>query len=213
MGPDIRLFLVDDHTIIREGMASLLSTQPGLVVVGQAESAEATLATLPGMDVDVALVDLRLPGQDGIALTTALREIMPVERVLVISMHHDRASVHAAFQAGARGYLPKTARIDELSLAIQVVHQGNWYVHESVAGFLLSALALAAESATHHITSRESLILDALGKGLSNKEIAAQIHLSLPMVKKHLHLLYRKFGVEDRAQLMAALSSLPPHGN
>ncbi|HEY3999441.1 MAG TPA: response regulator transcription factor [Candidatus Xenobia bacterium] len=199
----IRVFLVDDHTVIRQGMASLLSALPFVNIVGQAASAEAAVQAI-GADVDVVIADLRLPAQDGGWLTSQLKAAGPRPAVLVVSMYEDRASVNSALRAGALGYLPKSATRDELALAIQVVHQGNCYLHRSVSGFAVAALAAAAEP-TVPVTLREETILEYVRKGLSNKEIAVQTSLSLPMVKKHLHVLYRKFDVPDRSQLIAVL--------
>ncbi|HEY4001470.1 MAG TPA: response regulator transcription factor [Candidatus Xenobia bacterium] len=191
--------IVDDHTLIREGLASLLQKDSRIEVVAEASSAEEALRLIEQIECDVAVVDLSLPQQDGVWCTKMMRQVRPGLGILILSMHRDEARLRAALEAGARGYIVKSARREEIVNAVYTVYDGNSYLHHSVASMVLASTATRPKTET--FSEREVKVLDGVAAGHSNKEIADHLFVSVAMVKKHLQSLYRKFDVDDRTQL------------
>lgn len=198
----IRIIIVDDHTLIREGLVSLLQKDERIKVVAEASTAEEAVRLVDTVDCDVAVVDLSLPGQDGVWCTRMLKKSRPGVGVLILSMHRDEARLRAALAAGASGYIIKTARREEIASAVHTVHQGSSYLHHSVAPMVLAAPV--ERDAGESLTERETRVVGFVAAGLSNKEIGDRLCVSVAMVKKHLQALYRKFEVDDRTQLALA---------
>jgi len=197
----IRVFLVDDHEIVREGLRRMLGRCADLEVVGGAGSGEEALALIPSMRPDVVLLDLSLPGMQGLDVLRALREEETPANVLVLTVHDDEDLVLGAARLGARGYVLKHATRDELAGAIRRVAAGGHYFGEEVIGALLNVEARQDDPAA--LTRRELDVLHLLTAGLANKEIGERLYLSADTVKTHLGNIYRKLGVESRAHAVA----------
>jgi len=196
--PRIRVLIVDDHAVVRRGLRAFLDLQPEVEVVGEAvdgASAEEMTVTLRP---DVVLMDLVMPGTDGIATIRRLRERREKPAVLVLTSFLDDVHVFAALQAGAAGYLLKEVQPDELVRAIRQVHQGESALHPKVAARLVQHMAQPAGFAD--LTPRERDVLRLLAEGFANKEIARRLSLSEKTVKTHVSNILQKLGVADRTQ-------------
>jgi DNA-binding NarL/FixJ family response regulator len=199
----IRLLLVDDHPIVRDGLRALFESDPAFVVVGQAgDGAEAVERVgRPDADVDVVLMDLRMPRMGGVDAIKLLRERAPQVKVLVLTTFDSDADVLPAVEAGATGYLLKDAPRDELVRAVRAAYQGQAVLAPSVAQKLLGRVRapVAAES----LTERELKVLRLVAAGTTNREAAKQLFISEATVKTHLLHIYAKLGVRDRAAAVA----------
>jgi DNA-binding NarL/FixJ family response regulator len=203
----IRVLVVDDQRIVREGLALLLRTTSGIEPVGAAENGRHALDLVRELEPDVVLMDLRMPELDGIEATKAIRTAHPTVQVIVLTTYSDDESVFAALRAGARGYLTKDAEADELARAIRRVHEGKAMLDSDVQARLLDGLdaaptpaATTGTTAPDELTNREVEVLGLIAAGLSNAEIARRLVLSEATVKTHINRLFAKTGVRDRAQ-------------
>ncbi len=201
----IRVLVVDDQRIVREGLALLLRTTPGIEPVGAAENGRHALDLVRELEPDVVLMDLRMPELDGVEATKAIRTAHPAVQVIVLTTYSDDESVFAALRAGARGYLTKDAEADELARAIRRVHEGKAMLDSDVQARLLDRLEAPPSPAPgtttpDDLTSREAEVLGLIAAGLSNAEIAQRLVLSEATVKTHINRLFAKTGVRDRAQ-------------
>jgi DNA-binding NarL/FixJ family response regulator len=208
----IKVLVVDDQRIVRDGLALLLRTTPGIEPVGAAENGRQALELVRELEPDVVLMDLRMPELDGVEATRAIRNAHPAVQVIVLTTYSDDESVFAALRAGARGYLTKDAEADELARAVRRVHEGKAMLDSDVQARLLDRLdasapsseptapARAAGEPPDDLTSREAEVLGLIAAGLSNAEIARRLVLSEATVKTHINRLFAKTGVRDRAQ-------------
>jgi two-component system, NarL family, response regulator LiaR len=200
----IRVFVVDDHPMIRSGIAAMLRTGPDLVLVGEADSGASAVELAGAAQADVVLMDLMMPHMDGIEAAAMLLRRHPAIKVVMMTGQASTAEVQRATTAGASGYMLKTASARELVDAIRSVH----------AGFSLLAPALAdtstgdphARSLAAELTAREIQVLGAMVRGLSNQQIADEIAVALPTVKFHISNILSKLHVGSRTQ--AVLSAL-----
>lgn len=190
----IRILVVDDHHVVRSGLTASLGMEDDLTVVGEAESGEQAVAVYAKCTPDVVLMDLRMRGGSGIEATTALRAQSPEARVLMFTTFDGEEDVYRAMQAGARGYLLKSASRDELLTAIRTVAAGERYLPPALAQ------RLAGRVAGPDISEREIEVLGLISKGKSNKEIGAALHIAEDTVKRHVSNILTKLGVSDRAQ-------------
>lgn len=203
------VLLADDHPLVLEGLAKLLS--PDFEIVGAMGDAYTLLQAAVLLRPDLAIVDISMPGIDGIEATRQLRDLVPATRVLILSCHTESSWVHTAFAAGACGYLVKTSAPEEVELAAREAVKGNFYISPAVAYTVLGQPGQQRETARRieaprpvpsgALTSREMEIVHLLGKGLSNKEIARQSGLSVATVRTHLAKVYRKVGSVSRIAL------------
>lgn len=197
-----RVLLIDDHALVRDGMRMHLTLQPGLEVVGEADDGEAALAWLAQADEahrpELVITDIGMRGMGGIALASALHDLYPELAVLIVSMHDNLEYVRQAVRAGARGYVLKDAPADELLAAIQTVLAGRVFYSARIA----RAMAAQSESPLDALTPRERDILNGIGRGLANKDIAARLGVSVRTVETHRLNLKRKLGIEGRAGLV-----------
>jgi DNA-binding NarL/FixJ family response regulator len=202
----IRVLVVDDHPVVRDGLTAILGTQSDLDVIGTADTGVAALREVGIHQPDVVLMDLQLPELGGIAATAAILEHHPQVRVLMLTSYDTDADILAAIEAGAAGYLLKDADRDELCTAIRVAASGGSALSPAVA-----AKVLARMRGEHGpgLSSREIEVLTALARGRSNKQIAKTLHLSESTVKTHLLHIYAKLGVDDRT---AAVTKALDHG-
>jgi two-component system, NarL family, response regulator len=194
MPQKIRVYFVDDHPLLRDGLAAIVGVQKDMTVAGQADSAEAALSDLENSAVDVVLVDLRLPGMSGIELILRLRDRHPASRVIVLSSHGGDENIYRSLSAGALAYLLKDTLRTELLDAIRTVFRGERYVTRAVAA------KLAGRDSYGELTPRETEILKLIVKGRSNREIAGEINVSEGTVRIHVSNVLAKLGVEDRTK-------------
>jgi DNA-binding NarL/FixJ family response regulator len=197
----IRVFLVDDHAIVRTGIAGMLADAPGIEVVGQAANGIAALDGIRDMDPDVVLMDLRMPRLDGPSTIARMRVAGDTRAVLVITTYDTDTDILRAIEAGANGYLLKDASRDELVQAIETVARGESWLAPSVATRLMGQVRRPAGES---LSEREIEVIRLVAKGLSNKEIATEIHVSQATVKTHLIHIFRKLDVNDRTAAVTA---------
>jgi len=193
----IRLLIVDDHPLVRDGLRARLSVVPGLQVLGEAGSGEQALALAEAMQPDLMLIDVGMRAMNGIELAAALRERHPRIRVLMLSMHDNREYVLSALRSGARGYVLKESPTEEVIAAIHAVWAGGHYFCAAVASVVAQARASAPT-----LTAREHEILLLLAHGRSNKFVAKQLDISVRTVETHRFSLRRKLGVDSASELL-----------
>lgn len=198
MKNEIRVMLVDDHDILREGLKGLLEADSEVRVVATAGSAAEGLTKALGSHIHVAVIDLSLPDQDGLWLLRQIRAEKADLPVLVLSMHADEENVVKLLAEGASGYLTKGADSVELLTAIRSVHQGGSYLQPRIAPFLLSALRRGA--APDAFSQRERQILRYMADGLPNQTIADLLFVSTSTVKAQLRALFRKLDASTRTE-------------
>jgi DNA-binding NarL/FixJ family response regulator len=197
----IRVVIVDDHAVVREGTRQILERDPDLRVVGEAETAAEGVQLAKRLTPDVVLLDLALPDKNGIEALSELREAAPEARVIVLSAYDDDDYVVAAVEAGATGYLLKTVPGNELAAAIHGVRRGQVILHPTVAEKLRGSLRRAAsEGRRPSLSPREMEILGLAARGLRNKEIGRQMNLSVRTVEGHLSHILTKLGVGSRTE-------------
>ena len=205
----MRVLVADDHPMYREGVVTVLSTTPGIEVVGEADDGEAAVAEALRLEPDVVVMDLHMPGRNGIEATAAVVAARPSTAVLVLTMLDGDDSVFAAMRAGARGYLLKGAGRADIVRAVQTVAQGEVMFSSAIAGRVLSFFAAgpsaAAASLTPfpELTEREREVLDLVARGLTNTEIARRLVLSGKTVRNHVSNVFGKLQVAGRAEAVA----------
>lgn len=196
----IRVLIVDDHVIVREGLNILLGDEPGFEVVGMAGESDSAVALAKKHKPDVVLMDLVMPGLDGIETTRRVLAVVPSTQVLVLTSFADDQRVRAAIQAGAIGYLLKDVLKPELLNAIRSAAAGKPALHPEAQQFLMKQVS-GKESTLHaSLTAREFNILTLIAEGKSNKEIALALHLTEGTVKGYVSTIFDKLNVEDRTQ-------------
>jgi DNA-binding NarL/FixJ family response regulator len=194
--PVIRVLVVDDHPLVREGIRFCLQSQPDLEVAGEAEGCDQALALLDQERVDVALLDMRMPGIGGVEATRMIRAAHPTVRVLILTAYPEYAS--EAFQAGASGYVLKMARSQGLLAAIRSVYCGATVIQESLMESLgLTAAKPPAEDAGR-LSRRELDVLRLLARGLTNRAIARELRIGPRTADQHVHSIFIKTGVKSR---------------
>jgi DNA-binding NarL/FixJ family response regulator len=194
----IRILVVDDHFMVRMGLSASLNVEPDMEVIAEAANGEAALAAYRQHHPSLVIMDVRLPGTSGAEATAAIVQDFPDARVLMLSTHSGEEEVFRALQAGARGYILKSAMRDELLRAIREVFQGRRYLDSTVAPLL------AARMSHRSLTSRELEVLRMVAKGSGNKEIAASLNIAEVTVKLHVSHVLEKLGVKDRTEAATA---------
>ena len=200
--PRVRVFIVDDHALVREGTVQLLKQAPDFEVVGQAGSGEEAIILLEELRPDLALVDVNLPGMSGLELARLSAASLPQMRVLVLSAYDDYAYVTEALDIGVGGYLLKTASARELIDAVRAVADGVFVLDRAVSGRLTRRMRNDAAS-TDLLTRRETEVLGLLARGRSNKQIANELELGLRTVEGHVSNVLSKLGVQSRTEAVA----------
>lgn len=198
-GMTARVIVVDDQTVVREGLVLILGLLPGVDVAGAATNGEEALRLVARERPDVVLMDLRMPKMDGVAATKRICAEFPDTRVVVLTTYSDDDSVLAALRAGARGYLTKNARSEDIAQAIADVLGGESHLDPVVQRRLVE-LATTDRSPANGLTPRELQVLRLIAEGRSNNEIARQLYITEGTVKTHVNNLFAKAGVRDRAQ-------------
>ena len=207
----IRVVLVDEHAVLRQGLRRLLEDEPDIDVVGEAANGLEAVAVTRALSPDIVLMEVVLPRLNGIEAAKQIKQTNPATALLALSAYDDDRYVLGLLEAGAAGYLLKSATAREVIHAIRAVHAGEAVLHPAIAGRLLSRAARPTRVVGAHgnelLTEREIEVLRCAAKGLSNKEIAGQLVLSVPTVKAHLVNIFNKMGVGSRTEaVMQALN-------
>lgn len=209
----IRILLVDDHGIVREGLRQVLTSDGAFDVVGEAGNGEQALEVAARVRPDVILLDITMPGDSGLVVAQKLRALVPAARVLMLSVHDDAEYVLESVRAGAHGYLRKDTTPGDLRAAVRAVHAGDAWFSPAVAKRLTEVLRSERAPASAPppmspapvtadvLTNREREVLTLVAKGLLNKEIAAQLGISVRTVEAHRDSLVRKLGIRSAAGL------------
>ncbi|MGH3006407.1 MAG: response regulator [Gaiellaceae bacterium] len=201
MAEPIRVLVVDDHAMVREGLRAFLELQEGIEVAGEAEDGQEALEQATRLGPDVILMDLVMPRLDGVAAMRMLHEHVPEARVIVLTSFLDDDKLLPALRAGAAGYLLKNARPQELARAVRAAHAGEALLDPVVAARLVETLAADGyEEPLDRLTAREHEVLVLIGNGFPNKRIAQELGLSEKTVKTHVGHVLAKLGVDDRTQ-------------
>ena len=196
------VMLVDDHTVLREGLRRCFELA-GFEVVADVGDGESALEMLAQARPDVVLMDISLPGRDGIQVTRQLRRQCPETAVVVLTMFADEPTVKEAFGAGAAAYLTKDCSASEIVATVRHVAEGRVVGAEVARSYLKASSRVALSSLLHTLTPRELEVLRLVANGASNVRIARQLFISEKTVKNHLEHIYSKFGVESRGQAVA----------
>jgi DNA-binding NarL/FixJ family response regulator len=204
MTKKLRLLLVDDHAVVREGLRSLLGNDTRFEIVGEAADGPTALSAVDRLHPDVVVMDVSLPGINGAQVTRRLKETQPDVRTLALTVHEEGGHLRSLMDAGASGYVLKRSAASELLRAIEVVGEGGTYLDSSIAGQLVSKLgqrktALAPSSA---LSEREREVVRYVAHGYSNKEIAAKLDVSVKTVETYRYRATEKLGLHSRADLV-----------
>ena len=201
----IKLLLVDDHQIVRAGLRMLFMAEPDVEIVGEASSGEEALAAVARGQPDIVLMDAAMPGMSGMEATRRIKQAYPDVAVLALTMHEDERYFFEMLNAGASGYVPKRAAPDDLMSAIRVVSQGDVFIYPSLARLLVNDFLQRSEATTSDsldaLTAREHEVLTLIADGLSNKEIADRLVLSVKTVDHHRENIMRKLNLHTRVEL------------
>lgn len=200
----IRIIIADDHTLLRDGLRALFASVPDIEVIGEAESGADAISKAEQLQPDVILMDIQMPGINGIQATRQIVSKQPEIGVIVVTMYKDDDSVFAAMRAGARGYILKGADQDEMLRAIRAVASGEALFGPEIAtrlvNFFSSPQADLSPQAFPELTSREHEVLELIAKGLNNQVIANRLSISEKTVRNHISNIFNKLQVVDRAQ-------------
>jgi two-component system response regulator DevR len=204
--PDpIRVFLLDDHEIVRRGVRDLLDTEPGITVIGEAGTATAALARIPALKPDVAVLDIRLPDGDGVTVCRDLRSKMPQLACLMLTSFSDDEALVDAIMAGAAGYVLKQIRGTDLVGAIRTIASGQSLLDPQAAATVMRRIRdqSTATDPLATLTDQERRILALIGEGLTNRQIGDRLFLAEKTVKNYVSALFAKLGMQRRAQAAA----------
>ena len=197
----VRVLVVDDQRLVREGIASLLGLQPGIAVVGMAADGREAVERAVELTPDVVLMDVRMPAMDGVDAVAVLRRRCPSTRVVMLTTFDDEQYVVSALRAGAAGYLVTDRPAAELAEAVRLAHAGVTQLDEAAAQHVAAALTThPAPAAPDVLTARETDVLRMVASGATNREIAARLYLSEGTVKNHLSRILTRLGLRDRTQ-------------
>jgi two-component system NarL family response regulator len=211
----IRLLIVDNHTLFRQGLVSLLQSEPGYEVIGEASSGEEALHMVPELNPDVVLMDVKMPGIGGVEATRRLTEANPQSRVLMLTVSEEEEILLAAIQSGARGYILKNADAGELLEAIRRVYAGEAMLSPMMTLRLLQVLqsgGIPTPLSDLPLTSREQDVFKLLAQGASNRQIAETLMITENTVKTHVRNILEKLELHSRSEVAAyarRLSSIP----
>jgi DNA-binding NarL/FixJ family response regulator len=212
--PSVRVLVVDDQRLMRDGIASLLSIQDGIEVVGTAANGQEALECALALHPDVILMDVRMPTMDGVVATAQIRRQLPDSRVLMLTTFDDEEYVVDALSAGACGYLLKNIPAPDLARSVQAAHRGIYQLDHSIAGKVVASLVRPAKTSplppatddastllnAPDLTSREIEVLRLISQGATNREIARRLVISEGTVKNHISNILSRLGLRDRTQ-------------
>jgi DNA-binding NarL/FixJ family response regulator len=191
----IRILITDDHPVVREGLSGMLAGQSDFEVIGLAADGNTAVKMHDSLAPDVTLMDLQMPGLDGVGAIKAIKAQQPSSRIIVLTTYNSDADILRAIEAGATGYLLKDAPREELFRAIRAAARGDSVLAPAVAARLMTRMRAPAEE---NLSAREIEVLQLVAKGASNEEIGKSLHISTATVKTHLIHIYGKLGVDDR---------------
>jgi NarL family two-component system response regulator LiaR len=195
----IRVVLADDHALVREGTAELLERAGGIRVVGQAADGLEAVKLVQALRPDVLLLDLAMPGLDGVGVARRVRELSPSTAVVALTAHDEEGYVLAMLEVGARGYLSKVSRGQQVIQAVRAAAAGETVFSQTV-GANVARRAVGGETRSQSLTPREMEVLQAAARGLGNKQIASELNLSARTVQTHLTRVFAKLGVGSRTE-------------
>lgn len=202
----IRLLLVDDHALVREGLRQMLSAQSDLEVIGEAPNGSIALAMVKKQRPDIVLMDITMPGMNGIEATSAINDMGLGVKVLGLTVHENVEYFFRMLVAGASGYILKGASSAELISAIRSVHQGGVYLSSAVTSHMVNEYSLykdiALKAGQEGLTARETDVLRLIAKGLTNQEVADALNISIYTIHTHRANIMNKLGLANRQQLM-----------
>lgn len=198
----LKVLLADDHTIVREGLRVVLSTEPGIEVVAEESDGERALAAIARIRPDVAVLDIRMPGLSGIEVARKLNEDGIATAVVLLSMHKEESFIQSAMDAGVGGYVVKEDAARELIDAVHAAARGDVYLSPRIAGSVVQALRRGPSSKTPSLTPRERDVVRLLSQGLTSKEIASKLDLSPKTVDGHRATIMDKLGIRSVAGLV-----------
>jgi DNA-binding NarL/FixJ family response regulator len=206
MTAKLRVFLADDHAVVREGLKALINRQHDMMVIGEAVDGRSAQEQLKACSADIAVIDLSMPQVNGMQLTEWLSRECPQIRVIALTVHQDTVYFKRLLAAGAKGYLLKRAAAEELIHAVRKVAAGQIYLDPSVAGDLVQReftdTGLSKPKPVRPLTDREMEVARLIAQGHSNKEIATRLGISVKTVETHKARLMEKLGVESRVELI-----------
>jgi two-component system response regulator NreC len=202
----IRVLLAEDHTIVRKGLRSILDAEDSIEVVGEAEDGRAAVEAVEHLRPDVVLMDISMPGLNGLEATRQIKHRAPHIRVLVLTMHTNEKYILQILQAGASGYLVKQAAVEELISAIQAVHRGDAFLSPSISKkvvqrYVQQGQAMAEEDSYELLTPREREVLQLIAEGHTNRDISEILHISIKTVEVHRANLMKKLDLHSAAEL------------
>ena len=204
----VRLFLVDDHPIVRSGLRMLFQAEPDLEIVGEADGGAEAIVAVQKLRPDVVIMDVAMPGVNGIEATRRIKEIAPETAVLALTMHEDEQYFFEMLKAGASGYIPKRAAPDDLVAAVRVVAQGNVFLYATLARFLMKdmveheTVADADVMVDDLLTAREREVLACIADGMTSREIAEKLVISVKTVERHRENIMAKLDIHNRVELV-----------
>jgi len=206
----VRVALVDDHEVVRRGLRDLLDGEPGIEVVAEAGGVEEAMARVGATSPDVVVVDVRLPDGDGVALCRALRQLDPAPRCLVLTAFDDERALVEAIMAGASGYLLKQVRGQDLVDAVREVAAGRSLLDPVTTAHVLERMRASAKTdELAALTERERDVLELMGEGMTNRQIAERLFLAEKTVKNYVTSVLAKLGMERRTQAVAWIARRP----
>lgn len=202
MAKVVTVLIADDQTLFREGLKDLLEDEKGIKVVGEAKTGPETIEMVRKLKPDVVLMDIKIPEMDGITATKIIREKFPQTNVIILSSYEDEAHVTEAISAGANGYLSKMLPASELVNALRTFTSESVMIPQPIMNKLISGLRQGVNrtDSPESLTHTEIKVMALLGKGKSNKEIAAELKCSVKTIKNHLNSIYNKLGVTNRTE-------------
>ena len=210
----IRVFLLDDHEVVRRGVRELLESDGDVTVVGEASTAAEALARVPAVRPDVAVLDVRLPDGDGVTVCRELRSELPDLACLMLTSFADDEALFDAIMAGAAGYVLKQVRGADILAAVRTVAAGQSLLDPRTTARVMERLRTSAETSDplRDLTDQQRKILELIGEGLTNRQIGAQMFLAEKTVKNHVSRLLEKLGMQRRTQAAAFIARLPDRG-
>ena len=204
--PPVRVLMADDHPILLAGLQALVGADPGLCIVGEARDGRTALRLALELRPDVVVLDISMPEMNGIEVTKALRAAWPECRILVLTVHEDRAYLWQLLEAGVAGFLLKRSAADELPRAIRAIRDGGVYLDPAVAGQVVGRVAPGVQRSRAagggELSERETEVLHGVARGHSNKEIAARCNISIKTVETYKSRALEKLGLRSRAELV-----------
>jgi DNA-binding NarL/FixJ family response regulator len=206
MKKKMRIFLADDHAVVREGLKALINSQRDMAVIDEASDGRTARDRLQDCDADIAVIDLSMPEMNGMQLTEWLTKACPQIKVVALTVHQDAGYLKRLLQAGVKGYVVKRAAAEELIRALRTVSAGETYIDPSLAGRIVEPEAHVATKASgtadRRLTDRELEVARFIAQGYSNKEVASRLRISVKTVETHKARVMEKLGIQSRVELV-----------